>query len=237
MKLHLALHYCPWVFNAVFLKWRVSSGSMDLVVSTCEFPNKCSSVKRNANSQWPKSVCSLRGYQGKGCVLEHCYAVDCSATSVMYSSPESHNYNFTLQSFCFFPLNLTITEQYFIVRKRVLLEEKQQLWLNKQLYPFAQFSSSLVLVLPAPLESTCAYIFKPRRARVTQTTQIKKPKPNTTIRQLHDRMHYSLKTFELPKYRKDIVLCLCVHVHTPSKPTQDKDSLTAFESLDRTDNG
>lgn len=90
-------------------------------------------------------------------------------TSVMYSNPESHHYNFTLESFVFFPsesdCHRTMFHCLLVCAWRKATAGAKQTAVS--LFPW--FSSSLVLVLPASLERTRAYVFKPCHARVTQT--------------------------------------------------------------------
>ncbi len=112
-------------------------------------------------------------------------------TSVMYSNPESHHYNFTLQSFVFFPSesdhHRTMFHCLFVCAWRKATAGAKQTAVSLR----PRFSSSLVLVLPASLESTRTYVFKPLHARVTQT-QIKSPNPNSMTGS--DRMRNSFKT-------------------------------------------
>lgn len=114
-----------------------------------------------------------------------------SLKHLMYSNPESHHYNFTPLYLCVFPSESDRHRTMFhclqVCAGRGVTAVAKQTAVS--LHP--HFSSSLVLVLPAPLESTRAYVFKPRHARVTQTL----------IKSLHtncmtgsDRMRYSLKT-------------------------------------------
>lgn len=87
--------------------------------------------------------------------------------------------------FAFFPLNLTITKQCFIV---CVCDEEQQLWLNKQLYHFftprsSSVLPSLVLVLPPAFESTRSKHFQTTfKAFVMHVTQIQIKK------QLNDKL-------------------------------------------------